>query len=223
MGFGMSILTPEGNTAVSNLYNSYYIVSEGTATLGSPNPYGLGFCTIVVPASVQPYQAPLLLLKNSNKCEVGCVRANLSGSTVVSWYLCGGGNNQTTFDYAIAVAETSALTTEGDYGIQTYDGGGNLLFDSRRKNRLKCIGWGGFGAGYFEEGSWNMVGGASYEYFTAPMHCHPVWTYGYLGFICCRGTGPTTGYACTYVYVGGGVNIGAGGGAASTMLFFSKI
>lgn len=221
--YNFQTFTPDGKTAISSLYNSYYILSEGTAVLGSPNPYGLGTATINVPLSVMPYQAPLLLLKNTNKAEVGCYQVNMSGSRVVSWQVMGGGNNATTFDYAIAVAENGVTSTDR-YGLQIVDNtGANVLFDSRRTNNLIFKGMGGIGAGYFGEGAFN-TGSVTFTYFTAPMFSKVVWvqsgTSTYVGIVCCRGTGPTSGYCTAYVLVSTPVAFGTGGSQAATMLFF---
>jgi hypothetical protein len=223
--YNFQTFTPDGRNAISSLYSSYYIYSEGTAALGNPNPYGLGTATIVMPTQVMPYQMPLLLLKNTNKAEVGCYRANLSGSTLVSWQVFGGGNNCTTFDYAIAVSE-NGVTTSDKYGMQILGpDGANVLFDSRRTNNLIFKGIGGIGAGYFTEGAFN-TGTTSYDYFTAPMFSKNVWVWtgsqSYVGVVCCRGTSPTTGYATAYVLVSSPANLGTGGSPAASMLFFSK-
>lgn len=223
--YNFQTFTPDGRNAISSLYNSYYIYSEGTATLGSPNPYGLGTATIAVPAQVMPYQMPLLLLKNTNKAEVGGYRANFSGSTLVSWQVMGGGNSSTTFDYAIAVAE-NGITTADKYGMQILGpDGANVFFDSRRTNNLIFKGIGGIGDGYFTEGAFS-TGTTSYDYFTAPMFSKNVWVRSgsttYVGVVCCRGTGPTSGYATAYVLVTSPVNLGTGGSPAASMLFFSK-
>jgi hypothetical protein len=219
--YNFQTFTPDGRNAISSLYSSYYIYSEGTAALGNPNPYGLGTATIVMPTQVMPYQMPLLLLKNTNKAEVGCYRANLSGSTLVSWQVFGGGNNCTTFDYAIAVAE-NGITTPDKYGMQILGpDGANVFFDSRRTNNLIFKGIGGIGAGYFTEGA--FYASSPYDYFTAPMCAKNVWTQGYLGVVCFRGTGPTSGYATAYIVVGGSNFTDTGGSPAASMLFFSKV
>jgi len=224
--YNFQTFTPDGRTAVSSLYNSYYIYSEGTATLGSPNPYSLGQATIGMPSQIMPYQMPLLLLKNNNKAEVGCYLANYSSGRITSWTVLGGGNNSTTFDYAIAVAENGIITPD-KYGMQILGPDGvNVYFDSRRTNNLIFKGIGGIGAGYFEEGGFN-TGTTSYEYFTAPMFSKTVWVWSgissYVGVVCCRGTGPTSGYATAYILVSTPVNFGIGGSPAASMLFFSKL
>lgn len=223
--YNFQTFTPDGRNAISSLYNSYYIASEGTATLDSPNPYGLGTTNIVMPRQLMPFQMPLLLLKNNNKAAVGCYKASFSGGTLISWQVVGGGNGYTTFDYAIAVAENGVVSTD-KYGMQILAPDGvNVLFDSRRTNNLIFKGTGGIGAGYFTEGEFS-TGATSYDYFTAPMFSKNVWTWTgsaeYTGVVCCRGTGPTSGYATAYVLVSSPVNFGTGGSPAADMLFFSK-
>jgi hypothetical protein len=219
--YNFQTFTPDGRNAISSLYNSYYIYSEGTATLGNPNPYQLGTATIYMPPQVMPYQMPLLLLKNNNKAEVGCYKIIMSGNSVSSIQVFGGGNGYTTFDYAIAVAENGIVTSD-KYGMQILGpDGANVFFDSRRTNNLIFKGIGGIGAGYFEEGAFGVS--ATYDYFTAPMCAKYVWTQGYTGVVCFRGTGPTSGYATAYVVVGGSTITQTGGSPAASMLFFSKV
>jgi hypothetical protein len=219
--YNFQTFTPDGRNAISSLYNSYYIYSEGTATLSNPNPYGLSTATIAMPPQVMPYQMPLLLLKNNNKAAVGCYTVNMSGNSVSSIRVVGGGNNSSTFDYAIAVAENGIVTPD-KYGMQILGPDGvNVLFDSRRTNNLIFKGIGEIGAGYFTEGA--FYASAPYDYFTAPMCAKYVWTHGYLGVVCFRGTGPTSGYATAYVVVGGSATTDTGGSPATSMLFFSKV
>lgn len=219
--FGFQVYTPDGRHAISSLQNSYYIIAEGTAQLINPNTYNLRTATIVMPTQLLPNQVPLLLLKCTNKAEVGCYSVNMSGSTVVSWTVMGSRADVqiTEFDYAIAVAENGIVTND-KYGLQISDAGGGVLYDSRREKYLVYKGTGGIGAGYFGEGGFNVA--AEYEYFTAPMASKTVWVNGYLGLTCFRGVTPTSVYAVSYVLVRTGI-IGTGGSPAVNMLFFSKV
>jgi hypothetical protein len=223
--FNLQVFTETGENAISSLYNSYYIASEGTATLlpfiGSP--WNISKVTIPVPNYVSLFQVPLLLLKNDNLCEVALYKTNVSNGKIISYEVLGPLNRS--FNYAIAIAE-NGITTSDKYGLQLLAPDGvNVLFDSRRTNNLIYKGVGGFGAGYFEEATIGVS--KPFQYFSAPMHHHGVWAqaggYIYSGLIFCKGTGTQSIYAVTYILVGQvPSSLPSGGGRASSMLFFDK-
>lgn len=233
--YNFQVFTPAGGNAISRLYNSYYILSRGSATPAAEAYSGIGgvtkyrpTVTITAPATVNPYLQPLLLLKNNGKTKVGCYQVNMVNGVIVSWKVIG--DAYAPFDYAIAVSENGVVTPD-KYGMQILAPDGvNILFDSRRTNNLIYKGWGGITSGFINIGQTATVG-ADFTYFTAPMVMKNVYEYYgvsggvysyFVGTVCMNGNGgriitfnPVLSSAALYPG-----NIGDGGSASTKMLFF---
>lgn len=235
--YNLQVFTPDGRTAINSLYNSYYVYSEGTATLVKEEfqwtvstKATRAVATIQAPPTINPYIQPILLLKNNNKSMIGGFSTQYSNGQITSWKVVGdsvGGQ----FDYAIAVSENGVVSTD-NYGIQMFaQNGVDVIFDSRRVNNLVYKGWGGITTGYTEDGTLSVS--TSFDYFSAPIMYKSVYLYlrasggsfSYaIGNVCFKGDGLQTLTYSAYL-VGRELyfqNLGNGGTSAAKMLFFSK-